>query len=239
MRAIALVFIYPLVLTWMTISCLTGVVTSVILRLPQFTLGFVPGKMWAPLTMWLLGIKVKVVGLENIDQEQHGIFVSNHGSYLDIPVSVMSIPLKMNFIAKKELRHVPVVGWYISATKQIFVDRKNRTLAMKSMQEAARRINAGKNVLSYAEGSRSKDGAIHTFRRGAFIIAKEGDVRITPIAIQGAYECLPPTSFFTKRGTITLVIGEAFRPSDFPEKSAEQLSEFTRQKVIALQASVR
>ena len=239
MRAIVLVFVYPLVLLWMTISCLTGVVTSVILRLPEFTLGFVPGKMWAPLTMWLLGIKVKVIGLENIDKEKHGIFVSNHGSYLDIPVSVMSIPLNLNFFVKEELRHVPVVGWYISATKQIFVDRKNRTRAMKSMQEAARRINAGKNVLSYAEGSRSKDGAIQTFRRGAFIIAKEGDVRITPFAIQGAHECLPPKSFFTKRGTITLVIGEAFRPSDFPDKSVEKLAEFTRQKVIALQASVR
>lgn len=238
MRAIALVFIYPLVLLWMTISGLTGMITSVIFRAPEFTLRYVPGKMWAPLTMWLLGIKVKVVGLENIDPEKHGIFVANHGSFLDIPVCVMSIPLNMNFIAKQELKHVPVVGWYISATNQIFVDRKNKSRAMKSMQEAARRINNGKNVLSYAEGSRSKDGKIHLFRRGAFIIAKEGNVRITPVAVHGAYECLPPGSFFVKRGTITLVIGEAFLPSDFPDKTIEELAEIARQKVIALKNSV-
>lgn len=234
MRAIALVFIYPLVFLWMTISGLTGMFTSIVLRQPDFTLRFVPGVMWAPFTMWLLGIKVKVIGLENIDESRPSIFVANHGSLLDIPACVMSIPLKLNFIAKKELKPVPVVGWYISATNQIFIDRKNKSKAMKSMKEAASRIKKGKNVMSYAEGSRSKDGSVKMFRRGSFIIAKEGDVAITPVAVHGANGCLSPGSFYTKRGTITISIGESFKPSEFPELSVEQLAEAARQRVIKM-----
>jgi 1-acyl-sn-glycerol-3-phosphate acyltransferase len=230
---------YPLMLTWMVICGFTGMILSVIFRAPELTLSFVPGKMWAPLTLFLLGIRTKRKGVENVDADTPTIYVVNHASFLDIPVSVMSIPVNLNFIAKKELKNTPIIGWYISATRQIFVDRKNKEKAMESMREAARRIKAGKSVLSYAEGTRSKDGHVKLFRRGAFLIAKEGNIRIVPVGIEGAFECLPPKHFLVKPGTIHINIGEGFYPEDYPDASVEELAEIARQKVIALKEEVK
>lgn len=234
MRSLALVFIYPLVVLWTTISGFTGMFLSVILRLPQLTLSFVPGKMWAPVILWLLGIRVKVTGTENITPDRPSIFVANHASLLDIPACVMSIKVNLNFIAKKELKKTPVVGWYITATRQIYIDRKDKSKARKSLELAAKRINEGKHVLSYAEGTRSKDGEVKLFRRGAFTIAKAGDIPIIPVAIKGAHECLPSGTFKVNRGTIEVHIGKPFKPSDFPNYTIEQLAEHARQQVIEM-----
>lgn len=233
-RSIALVVIYPFVFLWTFLSSLTGMVLAVLVRAPELTLSFVPGKMWAPVIFWLLGIKVKVSGLSNIDKTTPSIFVANHSSLLDIPACVMSIPVNLNFIAKQELKKTPVVGWYISATKQIYIDRKDKAKARQSMANAAQRIREGKNVLSYSEGTRSINGEVQVFRRGAFIIAMEGDIPITPVAIIGAHECLPSGSFKVNRGTIEVIIGKPFKPSDLPHLKIEDFAEHARQQVIGL-----
>jgi 1-acyl-sn-glycerol-3-phosphate acyltransferase len=228
------VLIYPLVFLWTTLSGFTGMLFSVVFRLPELTLSFVPGRMWAPVILKLLGIRLVVRGTENVKPDVPSIFVANHSSFLDIPACVTAIRVYLNFIAKKELKHTPVVGWYISATKQIFIDRKDKQKAQRSMQVAAQRIREGKHVLSYAEGTRSLDGEVKIFRRGAFIIAKDGDIPVVPVAVSGAHACLPAKSWWVNRGTITITIGEAFRPSDYPSETPEQLAERARQRVIAL-----
>lgn len=238
MRSIALFFIYPFVLLWTTISGFTGMFLAVVLRAPQLTLAFVPGKMWAPVILWLLGVKVRVYGVENIDDDIPSIFVANHASFLDIPACVMSIPVRLNFIAKKELKKTPVIGWYVSATGQIFIDRTNKQQAQRSLEKAALRIQEGKHVLSYAEGTRSKDGEVKLFRRGAFTIAQAGDISIIPVALKGAYECLPSGSFKVNRGTIHVMIGRPFKPSDFPDDTIEALAERARQRVIEMRNSI-
>lgn len=233
-RIIFLILVYPFVFLWTALAGLTGMILSVIFRSPQLALNIVPGKMWAPVIMWLLRIRVISEGEGNFDPATPSIFVVNHGSFLDIPACVMKIKVNLNFIAKKELKKTPVVGWYIAATDQIFIDRKHKERAMESMQKAAQKIKEGKHVLSYPEGTRSKDGEIKMFRRGSFIIAKEGDIPIVPVAISGAYECLPPGAVFAKRGMIKVSIGQAFRPSEHPEKTIEELAEFARQQVISM-----
>lgn len=235
-KLVLVLFIYPLVFFWTFVSGITGMLFSVVFRLPEFTLSFVPGRMWAPVILKLLGVRLVVRGIENVKPDVPSIFVANHSSFLDIPACVTAIRVNLNFIAKKELKHTPVVGWYISATKQIFIDRKDKQKAQRSMQVAAQRIREGKHVLSYAEGTRSKDGEVQLFRRGAFIIAKDGDIPIVPVAVSGAHACLPAKGWWVNRGTITITIGEAFRPSDYPSESAEQLAERARQRVIALMA---
>lgn len=238
MRLIILLIGYPLFFVWTIICGFTGMFIAAVLRSPQLTLSFVPGKMWAPVTLFLLGIRTRITGRENADPEVPSIYVVNHSSFLDIPVCVMGIPVKLNFIAKKELKNAPIIGWYVTATRQIFIDRKNREKAMQSMRKAAQRIDEGKSVLSYAEGTRSKDGEIKMFRRGAFTIANEKNIRIVPVAVTGAFECLPPGAFLVRPGTIQLTIGEGFRLSDYPDASVEELAEIARQKVISLRQEV-
>lgn len=234
MKYLPLIFIYPLVFLWTFISGFTGMLFAVVFQSPQLTLSFVPGKMWAPVILWLLGVKVKVSGQEHLDDDIPSIFVANHSSFLDIPATAFAIPLKLNFIAKREIKKMPVVGWYVSATRQIFIDRSNKEKAQQSMEKAAQRINEGKHVLSYSEGTRSKDGEVKLFKRGAFIIAIEGNIPIVPVAIKGAHECLPAGGFLVNRGTITVDIGKPFYPSDFNAPTPEELAEHARKQVMLL-----
>jgi 1-acyl-sn-glycerol-3-phosphate acyltransferase len=234
LRAIHIILVYPLVILWTMISGFTGMIIAGVFQKPDLTLRFVPGKMWAPVILFLLGIRVKVTGKENANKKGPSIYVANHSSQIDIPVCVMAIPVTLNFIVKQELKKSPVVGWYVSATRQIFIDRSDKDAAMRSMNVAAERIANGRSVLAYAEGTRSKDGKVKIFRRGSFLIAERADIPITPIAIKGAFECLPPKSFFTRPGTVEITIGEPFRPSEVEYKTTEDLADIARQRVIAL-----
>lgn len=129
---------------------------------------------------------------------------------------------------------MPGLGIYMRFIGHIFVDRKNKDLAMQSMKAAAEKIKAGKNVISFPEGTRSKDGKLQQFKRGAFIIAKEGPVDIVPIGISGTRKILPSGAYGIRPGVITVRIGDVIRKEDFKDMSVEQLAEYAREKVKAL-----
>jgi 1-acyl-sn-glycerol-3-phosphate acyltransferase len=116
----------------------------------------------------------------------------------------------------------------------IFVDRKNREKAMISMRKAAQIIAAGKNVITFPEGTRSKDGKLAIFKRGTFIIAKEGRIDIMPIAVVNADKILPRDSFRIQPGTIEVRIGQRIKAEEFQHMNAEQTAEYVRAKVAAL-----
>ena len=142
------------------------------------------------------------------------------------------MPVPLFFIAKLELKKVPFLGWYMTALGHIFVDRKNKDRAMESMREAARRINAGQNVISFPEGTRSKTDEVQMFKRGSFIIAREGNIPIVPIGITGARKILRSGSYDLRPGVIEVHIGDTIGTEQFRDMSIEDLAEMARQRVI-------
>ena len=115
-----------------------------------------------------------------------------------------------------------------------FVDRKNHSAAMNSMRKAARKISDGRSILVFAEGTRSSDGRVGKFKRGAFIIAKEGMIDIVPLAIKGANSLLPKKSFMLQSGIIEIQFGHRITTDEIAAFSENELAENTRQKVIAM-----
>jgi 1-acyl-sn-glycerol-3-phosphate acyltransferase len=102
------------------------------------------------------------------------------------------------------------------------------------MRKAAEIIAKGKNVITFPEGTRSKDGKTAVFKRGTFIIAQEGQIDIMPIAVVNAENILPRGAFIIKPGTIEVRIGKRIRAEEFAEMNAEQTADFVRTKVIQL-----
>lgn len=225
-------------LLWICFCAILGV----ILLIPFFwkpSIGFkFVSDMWSAVIMAVVGIRLKVFGREKVKKEGGKIFVANHESHFDIPVLFASIPEPVYFIAKKELKKVPFMGWYMALLGMIFIDRSNREKAMKSMKEAGKLIKKGRSVISFPEGTRSKDGTIKLFKRGAFIIAKESNVPIVPIAISGTWEVLAPGKSKIRPGRVKVVIGEEVLPEHHRDKTPEQLAAFVRQRVVELEKSV-
>lgn len=228
-----------LIILWTAICGLAGMVLMLITWNGKWV-HHVNGRfMWSPFVCFITGVRVKVTGLEKIDKHKSLIYIANHESHFDIVGLSRVMPVGLFFIAKKELSRIPIMGQYMHLIGHIFVDRGNKENARKSMLIAAEKIKAGKNVISFAEGTRSKTGEVQMFKRGAFMIAKEGQVDILPIAIKGSREILASGKFNIRPGIIHVKIGDIIRAESFKDMSVEQLAEQCRQQVIALKASIQ
>ncbi len=170
--------------------------------------------MWAPGILWGCGIKLNIKNA-GFDQGTPHVFVSNHLSYLDIPVLFRAIPSNLYFIAKKEIKWLPFVGQYMMATGMLFVNRDNKHKAIISLKKAAQLVSKGKSVLMFPEGTRSKDGKINTFKKGPFHLAKDAGVSIVPIAITGTDKVLDIQSGKITPGEVQVSIGKQVDSSKF------------------------
>ena len=149
-----------------------------------------------------------VTGRELLDKKKSYIFVTNHQSYVDIPVLMKAIPNTIRFIYKKQLSKIPIFGWGMYLSGYIPIDRENVRTAITSLKKAATKIKSGISVVIFPEGTRSLDGSLGDFKRGMFVLADEAKVEIVPVAIDGTYKILPRDKFKMKSGHIKVTINE-------------------------------
>ena len=110
---------------------------------------------------------------------------------------------------------------------------------MMNMRKAAQKILNGRSIVVFAEGTRSSDGRVGKFKRGAFVIAKEGLIDIVPVAIIGAHALLPKKSFFLRSGVIEVKFGKRIPSSEIEAYNENTLADITRQKVIELMTTLQ
>ena len=164
-------------------------------------------RFWGRLHLKICGINVVVRGLENLDNPPY-VIMCNHQSALDIYALLGSLPVFFKWIAKRQLFKIPFFGWAITKAGYISIDRENPREALKSIEEASRKIRAGMNILIFPEGTRSPDGVLLPFKKGGFTLALRAMVPIVPIGVYGTSMLQPKGSFIPKsKGTIYINIG--------------------------------
>lgn len=163
-------------------------------------------RTWSRFILWVFGVKLRVRGLENLDRSRHYIYVSNHASMFDIPAMVVGIPDDVRFVLKKELTRVPIWGWALKYGHYITIDRGKARDAMKSLERAAERMRTGASVILFAEGTRTRDGKLQAFKRGAFSLAVRSGVPIVPVAINNTFGILPKGSIDVRPADIEMVL---------------------------------
>jgi len=165
-------------------------------------------RFWATTHIRIGGIKVVTSGLDNITTPPY-IFMCNHQSALDIYCLYFSLPLSFRWIAKRQLFLIPFFGWALKRGGHISIDRENPREALKAIDEAARKIRDGMNIIIFPEGTRSRDGSLLPFKKGGFSLALRAMVPIVPVGIVGTSTLQPKGSFIPKRkGVIYIHIGE-------------------------------
>src|SRR5579862_4849102 len=163
----------------------------------------------------LAGVKVKTIGLEKIDPARTYIFMSNHISNLDPPVTLPLIPRRTSVMVKKELFKVPILGQIMRIGSLVPVDRGNRDAGVSAVRDAVKTIQQGLNMTIYVEGKRSFDGKLLPFKKGPFYLAEECKVPIVPITISGTEEVMPKARFAISPGEVTVQFHDAIEPADF------------------------
>jgi len=191
--------------------------------------------VWARLFCIIAGVRIRIKNIDRINKlNEHVIFCSNHQSNYDIIAIYRSAINPIYFIAKKELKKLPFIGWYISTIGMIFIDRSNKDKAMESMKKAGKLIKSGKDVITFPEGTRSRSGELQMFKRGSFIIAKTSNIKIVPVGISGSFKVNPPKSFNLRPGIITVNFGNPIVPEEYLDFPPDKLANITKEKVLQL-----
>jgi 1-acyl-sn-glycerol-3-phosphate acyltransferase len=172
--------------------------------------------MWAAFTgVRIAGVKVRTLGLENLDPARTYIFMSNHISNLDPPITLPLIPRRTSVMVKKELFKIPILRQIMLIGSLVPVDRGNRDAGISAVRDAVKAIAKGLNMTIYVEGHRSFDGKLLPFKKGPFYLAEECMVPVVPITISGTEACMPKARFAIRPGTVTVQFHEPIEPVDF------------------------
>lgn len=163
-------------------------------------------RSWARVTLTICGVRVRVRGTEHLVPGQGYVYVSNHASMFDIPAVIAAIPDQIRIVYKKELQWIPLFGWGLKFGSYIAIDRGRSVKAQKSLEEAIRKIRNGESVLLFAEGTRTLDGTLQAFKRGAFHIAVQAGVPVVPLTINGSFRILPKHSISINPGMVELIL---------------------------------
>lgn len=174
-------------------------------------------RWWSPVLLWAGGATMEVTGVENLKPGQPYIFASNHQSTLDIPMLFVALPVDFRFVAKKVLQYVPITGWYMTMAKFVFIDRSNHRNALKSLEEAGKRIRGGVSIVMFAEGTRSGDRRVLPFKKGPFALALHAQVPVVPVAVEGSGLVMPKNSWNIKPGKVKVSIGKPIEVAQFGE----------------------
>lgn len=130
------------------------------------------------------GMKIKVRGRENLQENQSYVFVSNHRSYLDTAMMFAYTGKKMGVIAKKEMLNWIVAGKFMKYVNVIAIDRTDTESAIRTMRNAADKLREGISFGVFAEGTRAFSGELLPFKKGAFYMAVETGFPIVPVVMK-------------------------------------------------------
>ena len=175
--------------------------------------------MWGAFTgVRIAGVRVQTLGLDKIDPARNYIFMSNHISNLDPPITLPLIPRRTSVMVKKELFSYPILGKIMTIGSLVPVDRGNRDAGIAAVREALKAIQQGLNMTIYIEGKRSFDGRLLPFKKGPFYLAEECNVPVVPITISGTQEVMPKARFAIQPGTVTVHFHDPIEPTDFGDR---------------------
>jgi 1-acyl-sn-glycerol-3-phosphate acyltransferase len=178
------------------------------------------------------GIRVRVEGSEHVPPGVSCIFLSNHVSNLDPPVLLPTIPGMTSVFLKQSLMKIPLLGTAMRMGKFVPVARgHSREDAQRSVQAATEALQAGLHITVFPEGTRSPDGRLLPFKKGAFFLAMQTQAPIVPVVIRG-------TAGMMRKGSLKVIPGDAvvqFLPVVRPEAyaSMEDLMEAVRGAMVA------
>lgn len=164
-----------------------------------------------------------VEGIENLEPDEIYIYVANHTSLFDIPVLAYAIPDTICFMYKKELLDIPMLGFGLRHSPYIPIERENPKHAVSSISKAIKAVNSTGSVVLFPEGTRSTDGKVGAFKRGAFAIAGKSNKKIVPISIIGMNKILSAGNLNLKSGRVKVIINP---PVDRVPDDKKSLQEF-------------
>lgn len=192
------------------------------------------GRLWSRGIVRICGIDVEVVGLEHLRRGQSYVLICNHLSNFDIWCTLARMPFVVRFVAKKELLRIPVFGQALAVSDHIVIDRSDPRSAIARINAAAARTPTGMGILFYAEGTRSRDGKVHAFKKGGVSLALSTQLPVVPMSVSGTRKFLPRgCAVIRPGGRVRIVLAEPIPTLGLSYDDRDALNERVRQIVVS------
>ncbi|HEY8208177.1 MAG TPA: lysophospholipid acyltransferase family protein [Myxococcaceae bacterium] len=191
-------------------------------------------RFWSRSILAAAGVRVEVHGQEHLPQ-RHCVFVCNHQSHFDVLVMVASLQRHVRFVAKAELFKIPVFSQAMRAVDTIKVDRSGGESDRHALAEAIPAVQERMDIVFFPEGTRSPDGVLRSFKKGAVVLALNAGVPIVPLAVAGTRHILPKGSLRIHGGRkAALMVGEPISVEGRTLEDRDELIESSRRAVASL-----
>jgi 1-acyl-sn-glycerol-3-phosphate acyltransferase len=192
-------------------------------------------RRWAKAILWAAKVRVELQGLENLHTDRPQIIVSNHQSWFDVFVLAAHLPVRYRFVAKQELGKIPIFGPAWRSCGHVSVDRGNKEAAVEALDQAWREVREDRlTMILFPEGTRSLDGRLQPFKKGAFVLAVQGQVPIVPMAVVGSREIMAKGATRIRPGTVTVRIGTPISTEGSTIRDRNQLLQASWDAIHAL-----
>jgi len=218
-------FVLPLLIATTLICGVLAIVTALLFS-PRT--GGIFGTIWARINSFCTPMTVHVVGADNIEPGTSYVITSNHQSMYDIYVLYGWLGVDFKWVMKKELGKVPVLGLACKILGHIYIDRSDSKSAVDTIKAARAKIFGGTSVLFFPEGTRSVDGKMNQFKKGAFKMAIDLGIPILPVTINGTRNILSKGSLDLTPGGATMIIHKPIPVTDYHDGNLPELMEHTR-----------
>lgn len=183
----------------------------------------------------MLRVEVLTEGAERLNPETAYVVVANHQSIMDVVALYEALPMKPGFIAKQELRRIPIFGRAIAQGGHVFIDRSTRRKAVEAIHGAAEQVRARNiTLVIFPEGTRTDGKRVGPFKSGAFRLAKLTGVPVVPVGIRGTAAVLGKHQRRVRPGRIHVRIGEPLAPEVVQSTPTARLSELVRTQIAEL-----
>ncbi len=181
---------------------------------------------WGRLIIKAGGGSVAVSGLENLPKDNRICFITNHQSYIDIPVILGWIPKPMGAVGKHSLKYVPFINLWLKPLRVILINRKSLKQSKLVIKKGIDEIRSGHPVIIAPEGTRSRSNTMGRFKSGSFKLATESGASIVPITIDGAYKGLEAQGKITPVH-IKLTVHPSITSEEIHKLTTKELAEKT------------
>lgn len=215
-------------------TILTAIFTSIgSILIDRDVWGYLPGRLWGKTVCRGCLLPVTIKGRERLKEGVSYVFVANHQSAFDIWIIYGYIGRNFKWMMKQAIRYIPLVGKACEDAGQVYVDRSSPAKIQETMDKARGILKGGMSLMVFCEGTRSDDGRLQPFKKGAFQLADELGMQIVPISINGAYDVLPKGGRWIHYHPLSMTLHEPISPIGKGPKNVRHMMLEAREAIIS------
>ena len=237
MRAVRSGVVWAMVLVLTVLFGVPAIFAALVPPRGDWFLRFARG--WARSVLAVAGISVRALHREKAERGKSVVVIANHESFCDILVLLATLPMQVRFLAKRSVFRLPILGWSIAAAGFVPVDRGDRSRGAATVEAALRRLEGGRSVVIFPEETRTRDGELLPFKRGAAHLALKSGLPLLPIGIAGTFRILPRGTWEIRPGPVLVSVGNPIDVAGRTLRDRDAVTEEVRDAIATLRTEAR